>query len=36
MCGSSLIRQCSFDEKNNKLDYYRLFKKVLSTLKKTS
>ena len=23
MCGYSLIRQCSFDEKNNKIDYYR-------------
>ena len=37
MCCSSLIRQCSFDEKNNKLDYYRgkgCLKKFCQHLKK--
>ena len=37
MCSYSLIRQCSFDEKNNKIDYYRgkyCLKKFCQDLKK--
>ena len=36
MCGYSLATHCSFNEKNNVIDYYRGLKKIDLRLKKTS